>query len=146
VYDGLIYGALIGALIGFTLLLITAIGKPSRDTAVVQGPTDYVLATVRGWAAANGYRESTDGGALVFQRGTGMLEAASKVTLTPMSYGHQLQACTVMNALVAKRDVAFSDPSFVGSLPRKKRRAEFNQLLAALGHPPVGDATRRQLT
>ena len=31
-YNGLIYGALIGALIGFTLLLITTIGKPSCDT------------------------------------------------------------------------------------------------------------------
>ena len=57
------------------------------------------------------------------------------MTLTQVPYGHQLQAWIVMNALVAKRDLALSDPSFVGGIPRKSQRDKFNQLLAALGHP-----------
>ena len=65
--NGVIYGALIGAVIGLVVLLMTTMGKSSRDTAVVQGPTDQVLATVRGWAAANGYHESNEGGTLVFK-------------------------------------------------------------------------------
>lgn len=143
--NGVIYGGLIGAVIGLVVLLMTTMGKSSRDTAVVQGPTDQVLATVRGWAAANGYHESNEGGTLVFKHGTGVLTAVTMMTLTQVPYGHQLQAWIVMNALVAKRDLALSDPSFVGGIPRKSQRDKFNQLLAALGHPPVGDHTRRQL-
>ena len=81
----------------------------------------------------------------MFKHGTGVLTAVTMMTLTQVPYGHQLQAWIVMNALVAKRDLALSDPSFVGGIPRKSQRDKFNQLLAALGHPPVDDHTRRQL-
>lgn len=134
--DPIFFGALIGGAVAVTMLLIMALGKSSRDTAVVAGPADHVVNTVRHWAAVHGYTESSDGRSLSFTRGMGVLTQPTVVNLTQLPQGHQLQAWQTLG-LGLKREMALTSGNFIGIVPRKVKLKEFNALLGALGHPPI---------
>lgn len=137
-----------GALLGGTLGLLFQVGmvawarkRRARDVVRFTADTD-LTPHVDAWAAANGYRRVAPGadGATRWRKGNGFLTAARHVELHAGASEQHLDAFIVINAFVAKADLALSDAGFLGKPIRAKALGEFNGLLASLQLPQVAPA------
>lgn len=143
--EPILVGALIGAGVALVIFVLATFGANARDSVIIAAsaealrtaPAD-VLGTVRGWASHHGYVESHQGPVVRFQKGKGLLVAPTVIEVSQVPGGTRIDAYSPMTGIGRKRELALSSNYFIGLAPRKKSLREFNSLLTALGHPPLG--------
>jgi hypothetical protein len=113
-----------------------------REFAVAEDPWPIVDA----WAQRFGYRLiESDGGRRVYRKGHGRIGASRKILVATTRGRLVLEAWIASPSLTRWADDSVPDEisvepgGFVMVLPRRKGRAEANELLRALGAPPITD-------
>lgn len=112
------------------------LGESTRDSVLIQGPADSILTALRGWASQNDFVETAAGAVITFKRGQGFLVAPTYMEVTQVAGGVKIDTYITIPAF-KRREVALTDSTWWGKVPRKKFLERFNELLAVLNHPPI---------
>ena len=136
----MIKGALIGGVMGWVGLIIMvsmAQGKKPRTQIQVQSTTD-LWPQIELWCAAHGYKlTSSEAGHRLYQRGSGVWQAAARLDVTQKENDWQIEAFLFMTSFVNTAEIALDETGLTAKLPRDNRKKEFNVLLGQLGQPAL---------
>jgi hypothetical protein len=136
---GVIFGGLIGGLLGLVLLNVMALiarnsGNPS-DTISFPSTAD-VFAKADAWAKANGYRlVASTSDSRRYQKGYNFLTAPMLLEVVRQGGQYTLKSFVRINGLVIQGDMALTGSSFMAKLPRNMAKKVHNALRSELGLP-----------
>src|SRR5450432_468852 len=136
---GILFGGLIGALLGLGLLNVMALiasnsGNPC-DTLGFSLPGD-VLGKIDAWAKGNGYRlVPGDGVTRRYQKGYNVLTAPMFLDVVQNGEQYTLKSYVQINGFVVKGDMALTASGFLVKLPRAMAKKAHNLLRTELGQP-----------
>lgn len=119
----------------------TAKGRTVREFTA--GPELWQI--LDGWAQQAGYKLiRQDQASRLYQRGEGFLVAPQRLAVTFTGTAYRLEAWVwipmftrVFTLMLMPEEVVIDSGGFVATLPRKTARGHVNQLLQALGQPPI---------
>ena len=101
---------------------------------------------VEGWAGPAGYKctESIDGGTRIYQKGVGFWVAPMMLQLTEANGQVSMEAwiraglfVRICSLFILPPEIGIESGGFKAVLPRKIARGKINDLLQALGQPPI---------
>ncbi|GAA6524457.1 hypothetical protein [Intrasporangium sp. DVR] len=112
--------------------------RSARDVVQFSSGRD-VRAIAAGWANQHGYRlMRMSTAAVVFGKRPVPVGLPVMVELASRDSGHTLSCWGRLNRLVVTRDISLTDPARAGRRHRHRAQGEVNELLWALGAPPLG--------
>jgi hypothetical protein len=98
-----------------------------------------VRAVAAGWATEHDYRTlRMSSAALVFGKRPELVSLPVMIEIASSDTLHRLSCWGRLNRLVVTRDISLTDPARPGRAHRHQALREINELLWALGAPPLG--------
>jgi hypothetical protein len=112
--------------------------RSARDVVHFSSSVD-VRAIAARWASDHGYRMlGMSSAGVVFGKRPQLVALPVMVELASRDRAHTLSCWGRLNRLVVTRDISLTDPGRAGRTHRTRAQREINELLWALGAPPLG--------